>query len=218
MSRHSHDRGITFLFCVCALAVLVLSPDAFAVKRILLVGDSWAQWPWNMGSYQSVLNYNYGAGTYEVEGTYTAIGGSTVDMWANNAVPPESSFPSPPGYTNMPLLDRINWSLAHWPTIDIICLSITGNDMWSWRANWTPAQTEALYDSIQQDLETLVNWFRTNHPTKKILHIGYDYLNITETCTYGMQEFSWNSVYFASGLGFTVGDIWQNKANNQVIN
>ncbi|MBP9003639.1 MAG: hypothetical protein KBH78_08475 [Candidatus Hydrogenedentes bacterium] len=218
MSRHGHDRGITFLFCVCALAVLVLSPDAFAVKRILLVGDSWAQWPWNMGSYQSVLNYNYGAGTYEVEGTYTAIGGSTVDMWANNAVPPESSFPSPPGYTNMPLLDRINWSLAQWPTIDIICLSITGNDMWSWRADWTPAQTEALYDSIQQDLETLVNWFRTNHPTKKILHIGYDYLNITETCTYGMQEFSWNSVYFAAGLGFTVGDIWQNKANNQVIN
>ena len=216
MSKNSwlHRR---FILLVLFFPVL-LSPDAFAVKRILLVGDSWAQWPWKMGSYQAVLNYNYGTGTYEVEGTYTALGGTTADQWANNAVPPESTFPSPPGYTNMPMLDRVNWSLAHWPTIDIICLSITGNDMWSWRANWTPEQTNALYDSIQADLQTLVNWFRTNHPTKKILHIGYDYLNITETCTYGMQEFSWNSVYFATGLGFTVGDIWQNKANNQVIN
>ncbi|HOQ88914.1 MAG TPA: hypothetical protein PLX03_02130, partial [Candidatus Hydrogenedentes bacterium] len=213
-----HCRWSTYLFLAVSASLLLLTPNAFAVKRILLVGDSWAQWPWVMGSYQSVLNYNYGPGTYEVEGTYTAIGGSTADGWANNAVPPEDTFPSPPGYTNMPLLDRVNWSLAHWPTIDIICLSITGNDMWSWRTNWTPAQTEALYDTIQEDLETLVNWFRTNHPTKKILHIGYDYLNITETCTYGMQEFSWNSVYFAAGLGFTVGDIWQNKANNQVIN
>jgi hypothetical protein len=205
------------VFVLCA-TVLWATGDAYAVRRILLVGDSWAQFPWKLGSYQAVLNYNYGTGTYEVEGTYTAIGGSTVNQWANNAIPPESSFPSPPGYTNMPLLDRINWSLANWPTIDIIHVSITGNDMWAWRADWTPAQTQALYDSVQNDLQTFLNWLRTNHPTKKILLCGYDYTNFTETCTYGMQEFDWNNVAMATLLGFTVGDIWQNKANNQAVN
>lgn len=218
MAEHASKHS-SRLFLVLLLALLIgLAPNAMAVRRILLVGDSWAQWPWNMGSFQSVLNYNFGTNTYQVEGAYTALGGTTASTWASNAVPPEETFPSPPGHTNMPSLDRITWSLNTWPTIDIIHLSITGNDMWTWRANWTPAQTEALYDSIQADLQTVVSWIRTNHPRVKILLCGYDYLNITETCTYGMQEFSWDAALLAATLGFTVGDFNQNRSNNQQIN
>lgn len=197
---------------------LLIAPNATAVKRILLVGDSWAQWPWNMGAFQAVLNHNFGTNTYEVEGTYTALGGTTAANWANNDIPPESNFPSPPGHTNMRCLDRITWSLNNWPTIDIIHLSISGNDMWSWRANWTPAQTQALYDSIQANVQTVVNWIRTNHPRIKVLICGYDYLNITETCTFGMQEYSNEAALFAYTLGFSLGDFNQNRSNNHQIN
>ena len=206
------------LFCLLLVVFTVVSPDAFAVRRILLVGDSWAQWPWDMGSFQSVLNYNFGTNTYQVEGSYTALGGTTAASWASNAVPPEGTFPSPPGHTNMPSLNRITWSLNNWPTIDIIHLSVTGNDMWAWRANWTNEQTQALYDSIQANLQTIVTWIRTNHPRVKVLICGYDYLNITETCTYGMEEFSWDAATLAATLGFSIGDFNANRANNQQIN
>ncbi len=211
-------HSLAFLSAVLLLLSLLFAPNALAVKRILLVGDSWAQWPWKMHSFQTVLNSNFGAGVYEVEGTYTALGGTTANSWATNAVPPEDTFPSPPGYSNMPSLDRITWSLNKWPTIDIIHLSISGNDMWAWRADWTPAQTQALYDTIRNDVHAVVNWIRTNHPHVKILLCGYDYLNITETCTYGMQEFSWGSAILANTLGFSVGDFDQNRANNHQIN
>ncbi|HPA42287.1 MAG TPA: hypothetical protein PKV69_09760, partial [Candidatus Hydrogenedentes bacterium] len=192
--------------------------EAHAVKRILLVGDSWAQWPWDMGAFQAVLNGNYGAGVNEVEGEYTALGGSTAAGWAANFTPDEGTFPSPPGHTNMRALDRITWCLNTWPTIDIIHLSISGNDMWSWRTTWTPEQEDELFDAIEANVGAVVSWIRANHPRVKILLADYDYLNITETCTYGMAEFNWPAAILAGTLGFTVGDIAQNRANNQQIN
>ncbi|HQL96138.1 MAG TPA: hypothetical protein PL005_15790, partial [Candidatus Hydrogenedentes bacterium] len=211
-------RPLTALLVTAAVCVCGVMGEAHAVKRILLVGDSWAQWPWDMGAFQAVLNGNYGAGVNEVEGEYTALGGSTAAGWAANFTPDEGTFPSPPGHTNMRALDRITWCLNTWPTIDIIHLSISGNDMWSWRTTWTPEQEDALFDTIEANVLAVVSWIRANHPRVKILLADYDYLNITETCTYGMAEFNWPAAILAGTLGFTVGDLAQNKANNQQIN
>ncbi len=204
---------------VLAVLLLPLLP-AHGAKRILLVGDSWTQWPYDMGSFQAALNHNFGAGVYEVEGEYTALGGSTAKGWAENFVPDEGTFPSPPGHSNMAALNRITWCLNQYPTIDIIHLCISGNDMWSWRANWTAEQENTLFAEIAGNVRSVIQWIRTNHPRVKICLSDYDYLNITETCTWGMQEYSDTSVLFAASLGFTVNvfDIWQNKANNQVLN
>ena len=87
MVMNSQSGFPRYIVSLALPLLIALSPDAYAVKRILLVGDSWAQWPWNMGSYQSVLNYNYGTGTYEVEGTYTALGGTTADQWPTTLCP-----------------------------------------------------------------------------------------------------------------------------------
>ncbi len=209
--------ALCFLLALAAM-LLLAAPDASAAKRILLVGDSWAQWPWDMGAFQSVLNGVYGTNTYEVEGTYTALGGTTADQWAHNVVPPEGTFPSPPGHTNMPMLDRISWCLNQYPTIDIIHLSISGNDMWSWRVGWTADQENALFDTIQQNVQTVVDWIHANHPRVKVLLVDYDFLNITENCTYGMAEYSNDAALFSAALGFTLGDVFQNKANTQVLN
>jgi len=212
-------RAVTLGFVAVLLALLLCAaPDASATKRILLVGDSWAQWPWKMGAFQNVLNNVFGTNTYEVEGTYTALGGSTAAGWASNFVPPEDTFPSPPGQANMPALDRITWCLNNWPTIDIIHLSISGNDMWSWRVGWTAEQENALFDTIQANVQTVVNWIHTNHPKVKVLLADYDFLNITENCTYGMQEYNDSAALFAAALGFTLGDIFQNKANTTTLN
>ena len=211
-------RSSGIILTLLAVALVLAAPNAFAVKRILLVGDSWTQWPLQMGAYQSVLDGNFGAGTYEVEGTYTALGGTTADEWAHNFVPPEGTFPSPPGHTNMPVLDRITWSLNQYPTIDIVHLSISGNDMWSWRVGWTTAQENALFDTIQQNVQTVFDWIHANHPRVKVLLVDYDFLNITENCTYGMAEYNDTAALFSAALGFTVGDFNQNRANTQVLN
>ena len=49
--------GKKTLLVVLAIALMLLAvmPEASATRRILLVGDSWAQWPWNMGAFQAVL-------------------------------------------------------------------------------------------------------------------------------------------------------------------
>ncbi len=213
-----HAQSSRLLLAVLAIMLLFAVPDASATKRILLVGDSWAQWPWKMGSFQSVLNSVFGTNVVEVEGTYTALGGSTAAGWAGNFVPPEDTFPSPPGHTNMPALDRITYSLNQYPSIDIIHLSISGNDMWSWRVGWTTAQEDALFDTIQQNVQTVVNWIHTNHPKVKVLLADYDFLNITENCTYSMAEYNDSAALFSAALGFTLGDIFQNKANTTVLN
>ncbi len=51
-----------------------------------------------------------------------------------------------------------------------------------------------------------------------MLLADYDFLNITENCTYGMAEYNDTAALFSAALGFTLGDVFQNKANNQVLN
>lgn len=97
MTQQAYKNRPRILVLVLMALLLGLAPNAVAVRRILLVGDSWAQWPWDMGSFQSVLNNNFGTNTYQVEGSYTALGGTTASTWASNAIPPEGTFPSPPG-------------------------------------------------------------------------------------------------------------------------
>ena len=66
---------LTFVLMVGVIALVATT--ASAEKRILLVGDSWTEFPWKDGAFQAVLDFNYGPNVYEVEGTYTAIGGTT---------------------------------------------------------------------------------------------------------------------------------------------
>lgn len=96
--------GMTFFFCLLA----VLSAQA-QTPRILVVGDSWT--PAMPSRIQSVLN-GLGLGEYTAVGGSTTLGGTTAAQWAS------------PSY-----LALITQELTDHPTIDIVHLSMGGNDM-----------------------------------------------------------------------------------------
>ena len=216
-----------------ALAVALLSaPDAAATKRILLVGDSWTAFPWSNNAYQSVLNYNFGNKTYEVEGAYTAIGGTTSRFWAENTVVDTSVYniptPTGPGPSNgqWGALDRISYALLTNPAIDIVHLSTGGVDVLTqWNASWSTAQEQALWAEIVDNARVIVNHIKSVRPNIKIAWCGYDYLNITETCTYQwalhtFPEFSLLAMGSAQVLGLNVNpfDVFANLNNNARLN
>jgi len=206
-------------------SLFFFTSPCLAQKRILLIGDSWAQWPWNMGSFQSVLNYNFGSGTYEVEGTYTAIGGSTAAQWAADAVPDPGTFPPPPGPdpsgNGWGLLERIDYSLAQHPSIDIIHMSLGGNDiLQNWKCSWSQAQEDALFAQIKEHTRIVVEHCLAVRPNIKVLWCGYDYLSFTETCSWGWSEYSDEAYLTALALELPVDllDVNKNKYANSLLN
>ncbi|HPO14951.1 MAG TPA: hypothetical protein PLI09_16030, partial [Candidatus Hydrogenedentes bacterium] len=233
---HRYPRFFLCSLILAGFIALSLIPEAEAsTKRIVLIGDSWTQWPWNMGAFQEVLD---GTGTgAAVEGTYTAIGGTAALWWAQNAVPDSGSFPPPPGTSPNPagwgLLDRLDYTLNNNPTIDIVHMSLGGIDMLAaWRNGFTTEQEEELFTQIEDNVRTVVDHVRARADGERyrFLWVDYDYLNITETCTKYMDEYSDEAALASAVLGFSVGiplcdnaiciapALTQNLANNEVIN
>ena len=203
---------------LCLFLALSMADPAGAEKRIVLIGDSWTQFPWLDGSFQHVLDYNYGTGAYEVEGTYTAIGGTSAEQWAGNfVVPPEYGIPEPPGPGpggDWGLLDRLGYTLLANPSIDIIHMSLGGIDLLlRWNSLLAEEEKRAIWKDITRNVDKVIRFAKRVRPGIKVLWVGYDYLNITENCTYAhgplwdphyFTEFSWVAVQFALFYGFEV--------------
>ena len=98
-----------WMFLVIAAVVSPLA-SAEPTPRILLVGDSWAARAFRTRAFRTALE-NKGLRQFEEKGDVTAIGGTTASDWA-----------SPP------YLERITEELEACPTLDIVHLSIGGND------------------------------------------------------------------------------------------
>ena len=107
-------RRTQFTALLCGLLLLGVGGGARAqdpTVRILLVGDSWPGFMWAERSLRTALNAA-GLGTYEEKGDVTAIGGSRASDWAQPA-----------------WLQLITDEIGANPTIDIVHLSIGGNDI-----------------------------------------------------------------------------------------
>jgi hypothetical protein len=146
--------------------------DAAPVKRILLLGDSWAASIatasvtfLGYGTVDNVLADN-GFGQYVSEGSQTAWGGTTASQWASSQG-----------------LATITNVLQTYPTIDIVHLSLGGNDF-DTRAtqgrnimSYTPAQRAAFWNTIEADVQTVVNRCLSVRPDIRVLICDYDYLD-----------------------------------------
>ena len=125
------------------LLVLITACSAVAGKsptpRILMVGDSWAWFMFINHSLRDALA-DSGLGQYIEEGTYSTVPGSTAAQWTN------------------PLwLAQITTELERNPSIDIVHLSLTGNDFLNeWTIEMSEADRDALFARILGDLETVV--------------------------------------------------------------
>mgnify|MGYP000950553116 CR=1 FL=1 len=163
MALYARNRlsrtGLCLITACCALGV-VLPASADPVPRILLAGDSWSALMQAFDSYQTVLPEFPGCGDYRSLGFRTAI----VGMRASEFVEPG-------------MLATVAEELALHPTIDIVHLSLGGNDILygTWRPDMTPAEQQAVFDSVTAHIETAVNFILAVRPGIRVGLCGYTF-------------------------------------------
>ncbi|RJO66172.1 MAG: hypothetical protein C4523_13925 [Myxococcales bacterium] len=138
-------------------------PEIETVSRIVVAGDSWS-----VGIAQPTIEAlaARGYGQVTVSWQATAIGGSTVEEWANND-----------GHKR----DLLLVELTNQPPAEVLVLVISGNDllgaMRDGFGGWWPFLQDALFNQIEDDLQELVNWALIFRPGLQIAIVGYDYLH-----------------------------------------
>ena len=138
-----------------ALSFFLASGAQAQTKRILLVGDSWVAQAWTAGAFTTALA-NKGLSQYQVEGGSTTIGGSTAAQWATQ-----------------PYLDLITAGLQANPTIDIVHISIGGNDFLG-----APPGSDLLVIGAQilTDTQTVVDHILSIDSNLTVAQASYDYI------------------------------------------
>ncbi len=133
---------------------------ARAQPRILVTGDSWGAF--SQPVWDTVIATNGFVGTTHVN---TSIGGMTA------------------AGLNTPALvsSQIIAPLLAFPTIDMVHLSIGGNDfLGAYNTALTPAQLNSLYSGVQANVQSLVDQILAVRPTIQVTIASYDYLNYIE--------------------------------------
>ncbi len=139
--------------------------------RVQLLGDSWTHIMWNNRTYKDVFD-QFGFADKIERGNNTAIGGTTANYWAQ------------PGN-----LAVIQSELQQNPSVDIVLISIGGNDMLAgingavpgWHTGLNSTDEALLFDRIEADIQTMVNAIKGVRPNIEIVFSGYDYINLLET-------------------------------------
>ncbi len=165
-----------------AKAPLAAPPGA--VPRVLLAGDSWAQYMWDDGSHNDIFDRFGQADKLALSrslgsdpgpgytGPEYAISGSEARQWVDTA--------------NYPWISNMVAALQANPTIDYVMLSIDGNDMLAGKPDggWykdmdldVPGSEAALFDRIHQDTQAIIDSALAVRPNLKVLLSSYDYPN-----------------------------------------
>ncbi len=171
--------------------LIVLIFPAFAVNltagdpefRVLLVGDSWAEFMWDDRSLRTVFA-DEGHPDILEKGDVTAISGSTAADWATPA-------------SRQLITDEL---LAN-PTIDLVQLTMGGNDFLAgisgggWFVGMPPEDEQALFDRVAGDIQTVIDHILDLDADIHIVLSFYDYPNFQESLS-GL-------------LGFFCTDLWE---------
>ena len=152
--------------------------------RVLIVGDSWAQFMWDDGVHDAALD-RFGLGDVSslslslgsdpgpgYTGPEVAISGSEARQWADTA--------SYPWIANTVALLQAN------PSIDHVVLSIGGNDVLAGRSGngWykdmdldVPGSEQAFFDQLEQDTFAVIDAILAVRPDVRVVLSSYDYPN-----------------------------------------
>ncbi len=172
--------GMSHLWSRCPLSVRRLISWFFVLTaalpclagtetRVLIVGDSWAEYMWINRSLRDSF-VAHGVSNIVEEGSNTAISGSTAQEWASNSY-----------------LQLITDELAAIPTIDVVLLSMGGNDFLAgqpgggWYVGMPSAEFDLLVNQSIGYIQTVVDHILTLRPDMEILINFYDYTNFVES-------------------------------------
>jgi hypothetical protein len=175
-----------FLFFAFSFSILnaQVCPTNTSVKKVLLAGDSWAQYMSDDGTYNKIfdkfghadkdlvgasLGSNPGPG---YTGTEYAISGSEAREWADRV--------------NYPWISNVINEITANPTIETVILSIGGNDILAAKSGggWykdmdldIPGSEAALFATIKANTFVIINDILAAHPNVNIVLSSYDYPN-----------------------------------------
>lgn len=157
------------------------------ITRIMLIGDSWAQFIGADGSINTNLS-KWGHTKYKF---YT------------NSVLAENGTQTTTFVDPVRLAEIQNQLNLH-PDIDLVHLSLGGNDVLStWNVNYTSAQTDSLLDSVYARLTFIIDFIKTAKPGVRVLWSGYAYPNFGEIIS-ELAPFQSTHPFYGlwSGMGF----------------
>lgn len=190
MMNRSATLKIQVIWATLLACLLMASTAQAATQRILVVGDSWSYYAaipeW--GDLEAILD-EQGYGEYTIDYTQTAQSGSKASDWV--------------GGNKTYTLETITERLDAYPTIDIVLLIIGGNDFLNQTNDtdislWTPAQREAMYAEIIDDIETMLTHILNVRSDIKVVLCGYSHLDVAK---------------MGSAYGFTFGGMSQQDFN-----
>ncbi len=161
---------LSLLLCVVLCSVSVWAEgegegEDDRIPRILFVGDSYVESTILWGVTDQVMA-DYGFGHYSIEGSMTAVGGTTADELASNA---EHG------------LDKILAKLSAYPTIDIVQVTVGAIDCLDvpyYLTVNTPEEMDVYYTTLASKLETIVDYILAIRPNIRVVLAEYDYMNL----------------------------------------
>jgi hypothetical protein len=163
---------------------LGVTPPALLTPRVLIAGDSWAQYMWDDGSHNLLLDRFGHEDKRAVSlslgsdpgpghtGPEYSISGSEARQWADTA--------------NYPWIANMVAALEANPTIDTVVLSIGGNDILAGKSGggWykdmdldVPGSEAALFARIEADTRAIIDAALAVRPEIRVLLSSYDYPN-----------------------------------------
>lgn len=150
-----------YFFVFSTIILFALVPDLYAkTPRILLVGDSWA-WFLYLGRGLKYALEDSGLGDFEELGIFTTVPGSEARDWVN------------PKW-----LELVKKELDNYPTIDIVHLSVGGNDFLRyWRIDMPAEDKERLFKQVVEDTEKIIRAILDMKPYLRVALVEYDYIN-----------------------------------------
>lgn len=154
----------TLLFALVTVGLSQTTCDSIT-NRILMVGDSWSNFPVGFGSFEKNLD-RFG---------FTNVGmfSNTSDLSVNGAE--THDFLTPTGKA------AIQNALIANPTIEIVNLSIGGNDILNtWDNSMDSLTTDSLLNATMNRVDSIIMFIESVKPGIKIYLSGYDFANFGE--------------------------------------
>ena len=157
--------------------------------KILLIGDSWANFMHLNQSVQDALN-NYGFSDLGQlsDNNLTFAGARTTDFINDTAK-----------------LNDLRDEIVSNPTLEYVHLSIGGNDViYTWDVNFTQQQTDVLFDSVFNRTLRIIDFIHSVNPNLQIVWSGYVYTNFGDVIGALPSFLQSQHPYYAtwSGMGF----------------
>jgi lysophospholipase L1-like esterase len=145
---------------VILLTISATLPVFAGTPRILLLGDSWAWFMFLNKSLDHALDAR-GMEEWDSVGMRTAIPGSTSSEW-----------------TQQDWLENVTKELERYPTVDIVHLSLGGNDyLRRWNNEMPIEARDKLFNGVVDDIRVVIKHILSVRPDMKIVIVGYDYVN-----------------------------------------